>query len=63
MEAERQIRAAAPFDSAFFLFDTGTRIGEVLKLRVSDINLDDLLATLDGAMLGEHSRARDDHAG
>jgi integrase/recombinase XerD len=31
-----------------FLFDTGARIGEVLKLRVSDINLDDLLVTLDG---------------
>jgi len=31
-----------------FLFDTGARIGEVLKVRVSDINLDDLLVTLDG---------------
>ena len=31
-----------------FLFDTGARICEVLKLRVSDINLDDLLVTLDG---------------
>jgi len=31
-----------------FLFDTGARIGEVLKLRVSDINVDDLLVTLDG---------------
>lgn len=31
-----------------FLFDTGARIGEVLKLRVSDINLDDLLVKLDG---------------
>lgn len=31
-----------------FLLDTGARIGEVLKLRVSDINLDDLLVTLDG---------------
>ncbi len=31
-----------------FLFDTGARISEVLKLRVSDINLDDLLVTLDG---------------
>jgi len=31
-----------------FLFDTGARIGEVLKLRVSDINLDDLMVTLDG---------------
>jgi integrase/recombinase XerD len=31
-----------------FLFDTGARIGEVLKLRVNDINLDDLLVTLDG---------------
>jgi len=31
-----------------FLFDTGARIGEVLKLRVTDINLDDLLVTLDG---------------
>jgi integrase/recombinase XerD len=31
-----------------FLFDTGARIGEVLKLRVSDVNLDDLLVTLDG---------------
>lgn len=31
-----------------FLFDTGARIGEVLKLRVCDINLDDLLVTLDG---------------
>ena len=30
------------------LFDTGARIGEILKLRVSDINLDDLLVTLDG---------------
>jgi integrase/recombinase XerD len=31
-----------------FLLDTGARIGEVLKLRISDINLDDLLVTLDG---------------
>jgi integrase/recombinase XerD len=31
-----------------FLFDTGARIGEVLKLRVADINLDDLLIMLDG---------------
>lgn len=31
-----------------FLLDTGARIGEILKLRVSDINLDDLLVTLDG---------------
>lgn len=31
-----------------FLFDTGARIGEVLGLRVSDINLDDLLVRLDG---------------
>jgi integrase/recombinase XerD len=30
------------------LLDTGARIGEVLKLRVSDLNLDDLLVTLDG---------------
>lgn len=31
-----------------FLFDTGARISEVLNLRVVDINLDDLLLTLDG---------------
>lgn len=31
-----------------FLFDTGARISEVLKLRVGDVNLDDLLVTLDG---------------
>jgi integrase/recombinase XerD len=31
-----------------FLFDTGARIGEVLGLRVSDINMDDLLVCLDG---------------
>lgn len=31
-----------------FLLDTGARISEVLKLHVSDINLDDLLVRLDG---------------
>lgn len=31
-----------------FLLDTGARIGEVLGLRVSDINMDDLLVRLDG---------------
>lgn len=31
-----------------FLFDTGARVGEVLSLRVSDINFDDLLVRLDG---------------
>ena len=31
-----------------FLLDTGARIGEVLGLRVADINLDDLLVRLDG---------------
>jgi integrase/recombinase XerD len=31
-----------------FLFDTGARIGEVLGLRVADVNMDDLLVRLDG---------------
>jgi integrase/recombinase XerD len=31
-----------------FLLDTGARIGEVLSLRVTDINMDDLLVRLDG---------------
>lgn len=31
-----------------FLFDTGARIGEVLSVRVSEINFDDLLVRLDG---------------
>lgn len=35
-----------------FLLDTGARIGEVLSLRVSDINLDDLLVQLDDRVLG-----------
>jgi integrase/recombinase XerD len=33
---------------ALFLLDTGCRITEALSVRVSDINLDDLLVTLDG---------------
>lgn len=31
-----------------FLFDTGARIGEVLSVRVADLNFDDLLVRLDG---------------